>query len=64
MLDIERNVMDLREYRVSHMQLKDQEGPLHKKKELFISKKTIYERSLPLLVKEADTAMLEQNPRL
>ena len=62
--EIERNVLDLREYRVSQMTLRDQEGPLHKKKELFISKKSVYERALPLLVQEQDQGILEQNSRL
>ena len=52
--------MDLKEYRVSQMQMRDQEAPLNKKKrELFVSKKSIYERALPLLLKETDSAVLE-----
>jgi hypothetical protein len=57
--------MDLKEYRVSHMQMRDQDGPMSKRKrELFVSKKSVYERALPLLVKESDPAVLEKNPRL
>ena len=49
--DIERNVLDLREYRISHMGLRDQET---RKKELFVSKKNVYERAFPILVQEKD----------
>lgn len=45
--EIEKNVLDLREYRVSHMALRDQES---RRKDLLITKKTVYERALPLLV--------------